>query len=383
MWILDDLASPAGPASAEPHLAADDAGLLLSWLEENPEEGVFALRFSRLAGDAWDPALTVVEGSDFFVNWADFPSVFSLGEGRLAAHWLQRGPAGGYDYGVRVAFSEDGGATWTAEPWVPHEDGTPTEHGFVSMVPLPDGGGGVVWLDGRDFASPEVQAHERRPGMAIRFRALPFAGPGGPEVVLDELTCDCCQTDAVPVPGGAIVAYRDRSPDEIRDIAVVRLENGSWTEPRIVHDDHWEIAACPVNGPALAAREESVALAWFTAAQDQPRVHLAFSRDGGRTFGSPVRVDEGAPVGRVDAELLPDGSALVSWLEGRGEEAEILVRRVEADGGKGLPRVVARTSAARASGFPQMMADEAGIVFAWTEPGDPARVRVARARLES
>ncbi len=60
---------------------------------------------------------------------------------------------------------------------------------------------------------------------------------------------------------GPVVAYRDRSVDEVRDIAVVRRVNGTWTTPAVVHDDHWQIAACPVNGPALASRGDTVVIA--------------------------------------------------------------------------------------------------------------------------
>ena len=56
-----------------------------------------------------------------------------------------------------------------------------------------------------------------------------------------------------------------------------------------------------------------VAVAWFTA-PDQPRVRLAFSADGGRTFGPPLEVASGKVVGRVDVVLLQDGRAVVSWL---------------------------------------------------------------------
>ncbi len=65
-------------------------------------------------------------------------------------------------------------------------------------------------------------------------------------------------------------------------------------------------------GRALGDR---VALAWFTAEGDSPRALLAFSTDGGRSFGAPIRVDEEQTLGRVDVAMLPDGRAVVSWLE--------------------------------------------------------------------
>ena len=62
-----------------------------------------------------------------------------------------------------------------------------------------------------------------------------------------------------------------------------------------------EIAGCPVNGPALAARDGRIAAAWFTMGRNQrPRVLLAVSHDGGESFGKPEAIDSGSPMGRVD-----------------------------------------------------------------------------------
>ena len=155
---------------------------------------------------------------------------------------------------------------------------------------------------------------------------------------------------------GPVVAYRDRTEDEIRDIVVVRQVGGAWTEPTLVHNDGWKIAACPVNGPALAARGDTVAIAWFTGAQDTARVRVAFSVDGGATFAPPVRIDGGAPAGRVGIALDANGDAIVSWLERvPPEDAEVRVRRVARSGEMGAPFTVSRTKAARASGFPRIV----------------------------
>lgn len=59
-------------------------------------------------------------------------------------------------------------------------------------------------------------------------------------------------------------------------------------------------------------------------------------------------------LGRVDALLLPDGSALVCWLSGNIEGGEIKVRRVQANGTVGPPSVVAKTDISRSTGFPRM-----------------------------
>jgi hypothetical protein len=181
---------------------------------------------------------------------------------------------------------------------------------------------------------------------------------------------------------GPIVAYRDRSRDEIRDVYVTRRVSGKWTVGAPVHSDNWKIDACPVNGPSIAAAGRRVAVAWFTAANDSARVKLAFSDDAGATFGAPVRVDGGNPAGRVDVIMMEDGSALVTWIERTGgDTAAVRSRRVHNDGKVGPATTIASSSAKRASGFPQLAVSGSDVFFAWTVPGPTSAVRVARARL--
>ncbi len=136
---IRELPSPAGPGSGQPNLAvAADGRAYLSWIEPLGDER-FALRFSVRDTNGWSAPRAIAEGSNWFVNWADFPSLLALPDGSLAAHWLVRSGPGSYAYDVNIARSFDGGKTW-GKPIVPHRDGTPTEHGFVSMFAAPNGG---------------------------------------------------------------------------------------------------------------------------------------------------------------------------------------------------------------------------------------------------
>jgi len=249
------------------------------------------------------------------------------------------------------------------------------------MLPLGEGIA-LSWLDGRQFAagadgSPATQE------MTVRFRTVDGGG-AGPEELLDARSCDCCQTDAALTETGPVVVYRDRSEDEIRDIYITRRTDEGWTEGTPVHTDGWHIAGCPVNGPAVGAQGSVVAVAWFTAAGDVPKVKVAFSTDGGITFTDPAQIDGGDPAGRVDLVLQEDGSALVSWLERTGGEgAEVRLRRVSEDGTVSAPFALATSSSGRASGFPRMVQTGQGdLIVAWTDIiSDRARVRVARVEI--
>lgn len=366
------MASPAGAGAGEPFLAERGGRVYLSWLE--PADSAHSFRFAVLDDTTWSPARTIRTGRDFFVNWADFPSLKVLADGRLAAHWLQKTGPGTYAYGVRVSQSTDDGATWS-EAIVPHRDSSDTEHGFVTL--WEEGSAlNAVWLDGRKY---NAEGHSPTNEMMVVTTSIGADGALGAETRLDERACDCCQTAVAMTSNGPVVTYRDRTADEIRDIYVVRRVSGKWTAPAAVHADGWKIAACPVNGPAIAAEGNRVALAWFTAAADSGRVNLAFSDDAGATFSTPVRIDDGRPAGRVDVVMLRGGGALVSWIERTGgDTAAVRARRVSRDGQAAPAITIATSSAKRASGFPRMVMRGDDAIFAWTEPGTPSVVRVAK-----
>jgi hypothetical protein len=176
---------------------------------------------------------------------------------------------------------------------------------------------------------------------------------------------------------GPVVAYRDRSDHEVRDIAVVRRDGNRWTPPEPVSDDGWEIAGCPVNGPAIAAAGRRLAVAWYTQGANRPRVQVAFSNDAGASFGSSSTVDANEPLGRVDVVLDANGDALVAWVAAERKAAAIRLARVTPAGRIGPAVTVAPTEASRASGFPRLERTGAMLVLAWVEASEPFRLRAA------
>ncbi len=358
-----EFSAPAG--SLAPSLAAAAGGAVLSWLEP-AGNGRFAFRTAVRRDGAWSANDPVVVSDSLFVNWADVPSVQPGDDGVWLAHWLRRAGHGTYAYHVYLAVSPDEGRSW-GTPFVPHADRSETEHGFAALVPWMDGWA-ALWLDGRNTATDNP--------MTLRFATVAPAGTAGPELEVDPKVCDCCQTAVARTASGLVAVYRDRSDGEIRDIASRRFEGGRWTEPRMVSDDGWHYPGCPVNGPQLDARGDTVAVAWFTGANEIPHVYAAFSTDGGRSWGPRFQVDDGRPAGRVDVAWW-GGQALVSWIEETGEAGEVRVRLVDQAGGRTPGTTVAHTPASRAAGFPRLVVVGDEAVVAWTQPGDSGGVRVA------
>ena len=377
-WPLpvEKTSTPAGVGSTAPNFSVSPRGALLSWIEQSGRTAL--LKYSESDGIRWSPARTAASGANWFVNWADVPSVARLHNGALVAQWLEKSGSDTYAYDVHLSYSIDDGKTWQPS-FVPHHDGTPTEHGFVSLFDGAGGGLGLVWLDGRATAG-----HGTHDGgeMSLRFAAYDARWKQTADLALDARVCECCPTAMAVTADGPLVAYRDRGPSEVRDIQVTRLENGTWTPPVAVHNDEWRVPACPVNGPALSARGRDVAVAWFMAKDDQPRSFLAFSSDAGRTFGDPVRLDDEASLGRVDVELLRDGSAVGSYVEFAGQRAGFRVRRVERNGTRSAPVTIAGLTGNRTSGIPRMALYRDQLMFAWVDrEGGTAQVRTARSRV--
>ena len=372
-----ELAVAAAEGSAQPHLdLSGDGAVVLSWLE--PAGDRYALQVSTSAGDAWSTPGTVATGDDWFVNWADFPSVTPIGGDVLAAHWLVYQQQG-FGYDAVLSLSTDGGDTW-GEPLLLHADGTDTEHGFVTLFPWQEGLA-AVWLDGRNMIVDGEFAFENEAGeplgMSLRYARFDVAGERLSSAELDPLACDCCQTDVALLGGDALLAFRDRTTSEVRDIVVQRLSEDGWQAPIPLAPDNWVLEACPINGPAIAARDDQVAVAWFSAADNRPLVRVVRSNDGGRTFGDAMDLDSSGSFGHVDIAALPNGETAVSWLRSEADGLALVLRLIDGAGEIGELITVATIDTAGPLDFPQMVFDGSRLVFAWTDFGETQRVRSA------
>ena len=378
-WSVKTMISPAGVSSSEPNLhMGNDGDIYLSWVETS-EDNNTSLYYSTINNSVWSKPTEISKGDNWFVNWADFPSVSSFGTGSIASHFLVESEGDTYAYDVNISISNDKGLSWGI-PFTPHRDSTLTEHGFVSLVPYEDQIL-AVWLDGRNYSLINENDSVPTNEMTLRSAFIDENGQISEELLIDSRVCSCCQTDATLVSTGPILVYRDRTEAEIRDISLVRLINGKWTEPTSVYSDNWEIAGCPVNGPAIEAKGDLVAVAWFTAANGAPKVKVAFSMNGGNTFEQAIVISDSNPSGRVDLIVLDDGSALMSWLETSGDETMIKACRANPNGLMKNSFIVARSSESRSSGFPKMVMRNNMVYFAWTEVGEVLSVKTAHLNL--
>ena len=379
MLSVESLKSPAGERSSESNLhVGSDEKVYLSWVETSEDHNT-TLYYSTINQGVWSKKNEISQGDNWFVNWADFPSMSTFGQGSIASHFLVQSGEDTYAYDVNVSISNDQGETWS-NPISPHTDSTLTEHGFVSLVPYKDKVL-AVWLDGRNYAL--IQESDTVPSnqMTLRSAVIDKNGQLSEELLIDNRVCSCCQTDASLSSTGPVLVYRDRTETEIRDISVVRLRNGKWTEPQSVFNDNWEINGCPVNGPAIDIKGDVTAVAWYTQANGVPKIKVAFSKNDGESFDHAVVISDSNPAGRVDLIVLEDGDALISWLETASGEATVKACRVNDDGALSKSFIVAQSSESRSSGFPKMVMKNDTVYFAWTEIGEALNVKTAYMRL--
>jgi hypothetical protein len=343
---------PAG-AVAGPRLSTrPDGGLVLSWMAT--ADDTKSLRFARIDRGGLGEARDVTTDPAMFVNWADLPSVLQVEDDHWFAHWLSYSADKTYAYDVVVAQSFDGGRTWS-EPLAAHTDGTPTEHGFVSMHRAADGTA-LLWLDGRN--TPDAP-------MTLRAAVVTPSGERVREQLVDASVCDCCQTDVAVSAHGPVAVYRDRTEDEIRDIYVSRYTDGAWETGTRLYADNWNIAGCPVNGPSIVADGNLVAVAWFSAADDAPIVRVAISTDGGASFGDPVTVSAGRLAGYVGLAAIDDTTLVVSWV-GRADDGNRLqLRTVSVDGRLGDVQAIADIAQLRV--VPQLGFQDGNLYLFWTD----------------
>ncbi len=368
-WVL-----PVRQTAAQPNLSATGGGgLLLSWIERDGGKG-HRLQMAEYQGGKWSAARNIAKGNDWFVNWADFPSTTALPDGTLWAHYLVKRVAGTYAYDVMLKQSKDAGRSWSA-PVSAHNDGTESEHGFVSLWPWSSSELAVAWLDGRNTAGAASHDHKQHDakggagkGMTLRAAVFGKSGRKINEWQLDSLTCDCCQTDAALTDKGPIVIYRDRDADEIRDIYTARYTGKTWSAGRAVARDNWRMPACPVNGPAIAANASHVWAAWYTGADNMPRVRLALSNNSGEVFQTVKTIRQGEHIqGRVDVAADAQGAWLL-WAEESAAQTLWLQRfdlRLNAVG-KAV-RIAQLQGRGRATGFAKMQITRDGLHIVWVD----------------
>jgi len=342
--------------------------LYFSWIEKIEDFG-HGLKFATYANNRWYETNEIARGENWFANWADFPSLAVFDDGRIAAHWLQKSGDGTFHYDVAMKFYDPKTESWS-ETELLNTDGLKAEHGFVSLLPLDNGNLMAVWLDGRKTATAnsDMENHDHGHSGEMTLRAALFDADFNrtEEWELDGRICDCCQTSATQSGDKVIVVYRDRSDDEVRDIAIVTFDGENWEDPVKLNEDNWNIAGCPVNGPSISSFGNNVLAAWFTMADGSPKIQFKVSSDAGGNFSEAIQLNTNPGAGRVHVTAMDTrNSFVVVWLENIDNATNIVAAEISVNGDVIEKFIVGESSESRASGFPRVGFTGEKLLFSW------------------
>ncbi|MEQ1948474.1 MAG: hypothetical protein ABL995_14880, partial [Bryobacteraceae bacterium] len=251
---VETVANPSGDGAIQANWTSmPDGSPLLSWVT-NEDDGTMNLVYSVRKAGQWSKPILIAKNREFFRHPAELPGVISLADGTLLAHWVEQPEDADEAEFLWVTASHDG-AKWT-KPVMAHKDKSKVQHGLASMVASGPKEASVMWL--------EALKGEDGP-VTLKRTIINSEGAVVKEESLDPDVCACCPTAIVKTAKGLLVAYRDHTAGDIRDIAAIRFENGKWSPAANIFADKWKINACPTNAAAVAAKGDRAAISWYTA----------------------------------------------------------------------------------------------------------------------
>jgi hypothetical protein len=267
----------------------------------------------------------------------DPPTVAVAPDKTVYVGWTARLASEEHGNELYLSASRDGGQTF--EPPVKvNDDGKAVGHGMHSLAVGEDGRVYVAWLDERNarktMAMGQTGAMQKMEHMeSNREVFMAFSTNGGHSFSRNQRiaqeACPCCKTALAAGANGHVYAgWRQVLPGEFRHIAVAASEDGGKTfqSPRIVSDDRWMIAACPVSGPALSVADNgALQVVWYTEGERAtPGLYHAESLDNGKTFSESRPLARGQ--GRGTPLLLAGGKsgASVVWESNEGGESSVV-----------------------------------------------------------
>ncbi len=371
-----EISVPAAKSSVFPFLTNDDNFLYLSWIE-TIHDTIDILKVARGNEEGFGYVTEVARGDDWFVNWADFPKVSTFDSSTYITHWLKKSTSSTYDYNVHIGIGSFG----TSNPdtsFIIHEDGVNAEHGFVSYEPY-----GkrmmVAWLDGRNTKNPDGSYGQ----MTLRAAILNKGGSKSNEWEIDDMVCDCCQTDFTLMQEDVMLAYRDRDEKETRDNYFSVFNGDKWTEGQAIYDDGWTIAGCPVNGPAIHSGYGGMAVAWYSEAEGSPGIYFSWYNHDKRNFNTPDWSRLGDNIkGRLDVKVVDSDHAAILWLEQEEDIGKLMLGIFSKEYKMIKEYVVDYVNPGRSSGFGHLSVLKGVIYIAYTASGSYEGIKMKSLSLE-
>ena len=354
VFAFEIVKTPTNKNSLAPNLCSFGNHFALSWIERNTD-GEARLQMATWNGSEFDEIRLIAKSKGMFANWADIPSLVEAPSGDLYAHWLNRIGNETYAYGIQIERSIDHGKSWQSLGWL-HNDTSATEHGFVSLIPE-NRHVRAFWLDGRQMKKPT--------GKMMLRTAILDGNEIKSENMLDDDVCTCCPTGAIQLPSGSAVVYRDRLPQEIRDISLVHLKNNTWSKPSRIQKDNWVMPGCPVNGPSISTNGNIIAVSRFTVIKNKAKIILRLFKVGQAESGKEITLDENVPVGRCTTVCSKDAVYNI-WIGVDKKQTVLRMAEVSLSGKIKRKITLVPIDKDRSSGMPRAIFSNNYLWVSWT-----------------
>ena len=393
-----------GRSNAHVTLTANGGFVVAVWAASLPEGAtdIYAAASQDSGLTFSTPARVNSTAGDARVNGEQPPRVALTprpsGAPAITVVWTAKGASGTR---LQTARSTDGARTFSKSALVPGTD-APGNRGWEAMTADSQGQVHLAWLDHRRLAQADAAASSAAPaahhdhaasdqngkmgssprdGVAMaQLSELYFAtldGSAAPRGITSGV-CYCCKTALTTAPGGRVsVAWRHVYPGNLRDIAFASSKDGgrTFSAPRRVSEDQWQLDGCPDDGPAMAAEgETAVHVIWPTLVRDdkqQPTIGLfyAAARDEGPFSPRLALPTEGLP--HHPQIAIASGSLVTAWDELRDGARQLVVARAStAD----RPLRFSRTLVSGSTGgvYPSLAVTTGGTLLAWTSGSGPS-----------
>jgi hypothetical protein len=273
---------------------------------------------------------------------------------------------------LRHVASRDGGKTWSSPARVT-DDGDFGSHNFHALHVARNGRVYVAWLDGRAGKSGAYTAWSDDGGATWSANTRVSVGEACP--------C-CRTAIASDTGQIVYLAWRAVLPGNIRDVVVARSVDGgsTWSSPERVHADGWVYEGCPHAGPSMAVDEKHrLHVTWWTGKEGAAGVFYARADDGVK-FG-PATAIAAAPRSRpshVQLALSGDRVA-VTWDDGFSRTPSVKVR-LSRDGGTSFDGAVTVSDPALVSTFPVLAISKSELTLAWSAEDTTSHRRAEAAK---
>lgn len=262
---------------------------------------------------------------------------------------------------LRHIRSEDRGKTWS----VPANVTDASQFGSNNFHSMHVSGDGVIyaaWLDGRDGKSATYMTRSDDAGRTWSPNLR--VAPGE--------SCPCCRTAIASAPGGHVyMAWRGVLAGNVRDIVVAHSSDGGKTfgSPVRVHADDWVYDACPHAGPSMQVDSAGrLHVAWWTGKDKIAGVYYAHSDDVAQTFSAPIALGtaEFSRPAHVQLSLGTGGRVLAVWDDGTLQVPEVLLR-ASRDGGLTFSAAQRVSNEGQWASFPMLRVADSTFTVVWSE----------------